>query len=563
VPLLAAGLMTGSTVAGASASPRPDSADGEFPRNETVITGGTQWGPPSSWNPLQGGGQAMGVRGLLYETLFLFDPWTTELQPWLAESGEWTGENTYELTLREGLTWQDGEPLTSADVVFTVELGHEPAVKFSNVWTWLESVEAVDDVTVLFTFSDPRKGEWDNFLQANQIVPEHLWADIPTEELGTYANDQSPIGSGAYKYHSHTDTRMVWERNDDWWGIAALDLQMAPRYIVDVVNPSNEVALGLISRGDIDMSNFFLPGINQLVGGNFNISTFYPEEPYMISANTAMLIPNATKAPMDDVAFRQAMARSIDTATIVTNVYGGIVKAADPTGLLPTWDGFIDADAVAANGFTYDIDAAKQILADAGYADADGDGFVESPGGEAISIELITPAGWTDWNSAAEVIVGGMREAGIDATSATPSSQEVDERRNSGDYDLVMNNWNDLSNTPWSYYDSIFRLPVQDVQVNANFARYENQEAWELVQELGRIQVTDPAIQEPLTRLQELTLTEMPLIPMWYNGLWSQVSNDHWTNWPTGDGAPYPTTWSNFWEKGAIYWLTQIEPVGG
>ena len=290
-----------------------------------MITGGTQWGPPSNWNPLQGGGQAMGVRGLLYETLFLFDPWTTELTPFLAETGEWTGENTYELTLRDGLTWQDGTPLTSADVVFTVELGHEPAVKFSNVWTWLESVEAVDDLTVLFTFSDPRKGEWDNFLQANQIVPKHLWADIPTEELGTYANDQNPIGSGAYKYHSHTDTRMVWERNDDWWGVEALGLEMKPRYIVDVVNPSNEVALGLISRGNIDMSNFFLPGIQQLVGGDFNITTFYPEEPYMLSANTAMLIPNTTLPGLDDAAFRRAMARSIDTELIVSNVYGGIV----------------------------------------------------------------------------------------------------------------------------------------------------------------------------------------------------------------------------------------------
>ena len=178
-PLLAAGLVVGSAGVGAS-NAQQTSTDEEFPRNETVITGGTQWGPPSNWNPLQGGGQAMGVRGLLYETLFLFDPWTTELTPFLAETGEWTGENTYELTLRQGLTWQDGTPLTSADVVFTVELGHEPAVKFSNVWTWLESVEAVDELTVLFTFSDPRKGEWDNFLQANQIVPQHLWADVPT-----------------------------------------------------------------------------------------------------------------------------------------------------------------------------------------------------------------------------------------------------------------------------------------------------------------------------------------------------------------------------------------------
>lgn len=504
----------------------------------------------------------MGVRGLLYETLFLFNPWTLELEPWLAESGEWTSETTYELTLREGLTWQDGEPLTASDVAFTLELGREPAVKFTNVWTYLESAEAVDDSTVLFTFSDPRAGEWDNFLTSNQIVPEHLWADIPTEELGTFANSDSPIGSGAYRYNSHTDTRMVWERNDEWWGIDALGLEMKPRYLIDLVNPSNEVALGLLSRGDLDMSNNFLPGIQQLVNGDFNITTFYPEEPYMLSANTAMLIPNTTKPPLDDPAFRRALASSIDTELIASNVYGGIVRPANPTGLLPSWDSFVDADVVAEHGFAFDTEAAAAGLEAAGYVDTDGDGFVESPEGEPIALTLITPAGWTDWNQAAQVIASGANDAGINVTSETPSSQEVDERRNTGDFDLVMNNWNDLQNTPWTYYDSLFRLPVQEAQSNANFARYTNDEAWELTQLLGRTAVTDPAIQEPLSRLQEIALTEMPAIPMWYNGLWSQVSNEHWTNFPSGDGMPFPTTWSNFWEKGAIYWLTEVEPVG-
>lgn len=559
---LAAGLAIGGVATGATgAAESPQSADAQFPRDETVITSGTQWGPPSSWNPLQGGGQAMGVRGLLYETLFTFDPWTLELVPWLAESGTWTTDTTYELTLRAGLTWQDGEPLTASDVAFTVELGHEEAVKFTNVWNYLESVEAVDDTTVLFTFSDPRAGEWDNFLTSNQIVPEHLWADVPPEELGTYANSENPIGSGAYRFHSTTETRMVWERNDDWWGIEALGLEMKPRYIIDLVNPSNEVALGLLARGELDMSNNFLPGIHQLVNGDFNITTFYPEEPYMLSANTAMLIPNTTTPPLDDPAFRRALAMSIDTELIASNVYGGIVRAANPTGLLPSWDRFVDAEVVEANGFAFDPEAAAAALEAAGYADSDGDGFVETPDGDDISLSLITPAGWTDWNQAAEVIADSAAQAGIEVVSETPSSQEVDERRNSGDFELVMNNWNDLQNTPWTYYDYLFRQPVQETQQNANFSRYVNDEAWELVQELGRTAVTDPAIQEPLSRLQEISLTEMPAIPMWYNGLWSQVSNEHWTNWPTGDGAPFPTTWSNFWEKSAIGWLAQIEPV--
>ena len=105
---------------------------------------------------------------------------------------------------------------------------------------------------------------------------------------------------------------------------------MKPRYIIDLVNTSNEVALGLLQQGELDLSNNFLPGIERLVASNPDITTFYPEEPYMLSANTAMLIPNTTIAPLDDPAFRRALAESIDTELIASNVYGGIVQGGQP-----------------------------------------------------------------------------------------------------------------------------------------------------------------------------------------------------------------------------------------
>ena len=115
-----------------------------------------------------------------------------------------------------------------------------------------------------------------------------------------------PIGSGAYMYSSHGSDRMVWERNDDWWAIDAMGMEMPARYVVDIVNPSNEVALGLLLQGGLDLSNNFLPGIATLADSG-QVQTYFPEAPYMLSANTAMLIPNATRAPGDDPAFRRAL----------------------------------------------------------------------------------------------------------------------------------------------------------------------------------------------------------------------------------------------------------------
>jgi peptide/nickel transport system substrate-binding protein len=568
-PLLAAALVVTAGCADPDNEPEPDEQEQEqvadFPRAETLYTGGAQWGPPTSWNPLSGGGEATGVRGLLYETLFLFDPWTTELEPWLAEWGDWVGENEYELILRPGLEWSDGTPLTAADVVFTVELGRIDGVPYADLFGWLDAVEALDEHTVRFRFSDPRRGEWDNWLTSNHILPEHLWSGVDEAEIASFPN-HPPVGSGSYLYHSHTDTRMVWQRNDEWWGTTHLELQMRPRYIVDLVNASNEIAFRQIVQNQLDLSNFFLPGIAQTVAEEEAVATYYPDEPYMLSANTAYLVPNTTRAPLDDPAFRRALAFSIDVDTIVEQVYGGIVRAADPTGLLPTWEAYIDDAVVAEHGFRYDPAQARQILAAAGYADTTGDGFVERPDGGQIELSLIVPDGWTDWNEAAYVIATGAQAAGISIAVDFPSSATLNDRRTSGEFDLVIDNRTPLTNTPWSSYRFLYQLPVRDSQPERNAGRYENPEAWQLTQSLARLSVGDPGFQELMSQLQEVSLVEMPAIPMWYNGAWSQVNHSTWTNWPSADeDTPnhYPVTWGGYWDMGAIYMLAELEPAEG
>ncbi|QSB13616.1 ABC transporter substrate-binding protein [Natronosporangium hydrolyticum] len=538
----------------------------EFPRAETLYTGGSQWGPPTSWNPLSGGDDATGVRGLLYEPLYLFDPWTAELEPWLAEQSDWVEDDVYELTLRQGIEWSDGTPMTADDVVFTVELGRIDGMPYADVFDWLDEVVALDDHTVRFTFSDPRRGEWDNFLTSHHIVPEHLWSRLSEEDVPTHTNHDNPVGSGAYLYHSHTEDRMVWERNDDWWGTEALDLEMRPRYVIDVVNASNEIAFRQIVQNQLDLSNFFLPGIEQTVAEQEAVATFYPEEPYMLSANTAYLVPNTTRAPLDDPEFRRALAFSIDVSAIVEQVYGGIVRAADPTGLLPTWDDYVDDAVVAEFGFEYDPSEAEEILAAAGYSDTTGDGYVETPDGSQIELSLIVPDGWSDWNEAAFVIADGAREAGISLAVDFPANSTLNDRRNAGEFDLIIDNRTPLTNTPWSTYRFLFNMPIRDSQPEFNAGRYENPEAWQLTQGLARMSVGDPGFQETMSALQEITLRELPAIPMWYNGAWSQVNHSTWTNWPSDDDDTpnhYPVTWGGYWDMGAIYMLAELEPVTG
>lgn len=532
----------------------------DYPREDTVFTSGQQWGPPSSWNPIPQSGEATGVRGLLYEPLFVFDPEELELEPWLAESGEWVEDDVYELTLHEGIEWTDGEALTADDVVFTVELGENEEIPWSNVLTWLDSAEAVDDHTVVFEFSDPRPQSWDNFLYGTTILPEHI---VGEWDEGDYMSNQNeePVGSGPFLYSGHGQDRMVWERNEDWWGADVHDMEFPMQYIVDIVNPSNEVALGLLLQGGLDLSNNFLPGVNTLVESG-QLETFYAEEPYMLSANTAMLIPNTEVEPLDDPEFRRALASSVDTERIVDGAYGGIVQAAHPSGLLPAYEEYWDDEVTEEHGFSYDPAAAEQILADAGYEDTDDDGFVETPDGDPIELELIVPAGWTDWMEAARVIADGAQEAGINVVADFPDAGALDDARINGEFELILNNDAQLENTPATYYEYVFRHPLQDQMWNGNFGRYDDSTGWDTVQELNRLESDDPAFEETLSELQELHLEELHMIPLWYNGMWAQYNTQVWTNWPTEASetpSHFPSTWGGYWEMGGLHTFAELE----
>ncbi len=537
---------------------------GSYPRNQTLFTSGTQWGPPANWNPIMNWTYATGTVGYVYETLFLYDPLTDEFEPWLAEQGDWTSDTTYEVTLRDGLTWTDGKPITAEDVVFTINLGKMETVPYHSMFEFISAVEAVDDRTTRVTFSEPRYQQWANWVYFNPIVPKHLWENKSEKDVTSGANEK-PVGSGPYLYETHDQDRMVWKKNDKWWGRDKLNLDVKPTYVVDIVNSSNEAALGQLLQGDIDLSNNFLPGIASLVKGGYQLQTYYKDAPYMLSANTTWLVPNTTKAPLNDAAFRRALANAVDVDTIVNSVYGQIVEKASPTGLLPIWEKYIDKAVVNELGPTFDTGAAKQILSQAGYRDTNGDGLVENKDGSPIDLKLATPSGWTDWNEAARVIVDSAKAAGIKITSETPADTVVQDIRESGEFDLILDNQRQMDNTPFRYYEYIFGLPILESQTTVNYGRYENEQAWDLTQQLDKTKVDDLAGMKAITsRLQRIQLTEMPVIPLWYNGLWAQYSNKVWTNWPSaeGDGPKYlPSTWRGYLQRGAIKLLAELKPA--
>lgn len=548
-------LLAGTAPAASAAVPT------SYPRNETMYTSGTMWGPPGDFNPIKNWDYSTGTLGLLYESLFVYNPLSDKFIPWLAQSGSWTGSKEYTLKLREGIKWSDGKPLTSADVVYTVDLGKLSSVPYSTLWSYLQSATAVDATTVKFTFSKALYQEWSNWLYSWGIVPEHVWKG--RSEADVMGNNPDPVGSGAYTLLTYDQQKVVWQRDDGWWGKSVLGLDMKPKYIIDVVNSSNNVSLGLMMGGQLDLSNNFLPGIASLVtSGGYGLSTYYAKPPYMLSANTAWLATNNVKKPMNDPVFRRALASSIDVSKIVNNVYGQIVQAANPTGLLPTWDKYVDKAAVKKYGTTYSPSNAKSLLTKAGYK-MGSDGYFRNKDGSKIDLEIIVPNGWTDWMAAIQSIAASAKSAGIKIHTAFPSYNDRTEKLQKGNFDLAIANDAQMANTPWAYYNWMFRQPIQKVQNAGNFGRYANNKIWALVQQLDATPTSNvSAMKKIISQIQAIQLQDVPIIPLWYNGVWSQASNSVWTNWPSAAaGSPHyvPCTWRGYWNMGAVFMLATLK----
>ena len=134
-------------------------------------------------------------------------------------------------------------------------------------------------------------------------------------------------------------------------------------------------------------------------------------------------------------------------------------------------------------------------------------------------------------------------------------------------FDMMICNDQQMSSTPWTYYDWMFQNPIADIATmqNGNYGRYDNEEAFALADELDKVKVGDiKGMKAVISKLEKIQLTDLPLIPLWYNGMWSQTSNAVWTNWPSSaeDSNHYlAATWRGYWNMTGILMLCDLEPA--
>jgi peptide/nickel transport system substrate-binding protein len=538
-----------------------------LPREQTFYMSGNQWSPNVDLNPAKNWDYVTGLVGFVYETPFRYDPLKGTFLPWLATSGKWTTPTTYSMTIRKGVNWSDGKPMTPADVKYSFDLAKIATHPQHALWndTGLKSTK-VSGNNVIFTFAGkPGYQQFDFYRYNVAVVPQHIFSAYKDSDIaaGNLGNTKNIVGTGPYAYKSGvgaSSETVVWQKRDGWWATKALGVKVAPTYVVDIKNGTNAAALSNLLAGNIDLFNNFAP--KSAIKGNFK--TFFNGAPYHLGANTTWLFPNTTKKPLNDPQFRRALADSINMNQILDKAYQGLVNKASPTGLLPIWDKWINQKVVKQYGFSYNVTKAKQILAAAGYKDTNGDGYVENKDGSPISLSIVCPNGWSDWMTSIQVIADSAKAVGIKITPSYPEYGTMVDDRGHGNYDLLLGNDRQYSNTPWTYYQYIYQLPISGNQTTTNYERFNDATAWNLTKALDKTPTSNvAATRATMTKLQTRFLQDLPAIPLWYNGMWSMVNTKYWTNWPSATGLQYtPTSWRNFFQMTSIDMLTHIRATG-
>jgi peptide/nickel transport system substrate-binding protein len=567
VSLMAAVVAAVFLTSGAGASPKTGAAAKEYPRAQTLITSGSQWGNIAGTNPYVGN-YAAGMVGLVNETLLRFDPLKSSYINWLATSATWSGPKQFTINIRPGVKWADGKAFVASDVAFNLNLLRYNTSPWNNLYLNVQSVQPSGSKVVVKFKSTPNYVQWMNAMwNIPMVSPAQAKSGITSAATLTTYSPANPIGTGPYQIDPSgydPTTRVVWVKKAHWWAAdQKISPSPAPKYIIDLVNTSNTNALSGVLSGIEDLNNNYLPGVEKLVGKG-TVSTYFPKAPYMLSANTAWLEPNTTHAPLNDPVFRRALAESINVNQIVTQDYANLVLPANPTGLLPTWNAFVDKASVKANGFKYNPSDAAAILEKAGYKKGS-NGMFQNKDGSKIDLELSVPQGWSDWEAARDMIVSSAKAAGIQVTAKVKDFNTWQTDRNTGNFDLVIDNNYQLSDNPWTYWNGIYHLPVISTgtgQTFANFGRYQNAAAFALVEKLDKTPPTATAtIMKINSQLQTTLMKDLPLIPLWYNGVWAQFTSKYWTSWPAGGTSRQyiPAMWRGYLQMTGIDAITHLK----
>jgi peptide/nickel transport system substrate-binding protein len=472
--------------------------------------------------------------------------------PGLAESWEvGDGGLSYTYTLRENLTWSDGEPLTADDVAFTINTSRDQ--EWINHFSSTANLEAtvIDDRTVKITSAvpDPKLPLMDVY-----ILPEHIWGTVAEGDITTY-DALDGVGSGPF-------TLKEWKSGQSWTmvanpnyykGVPAID------QVVFRVFTNGDAMVAALQQGEIDAAHSVPSSSFESLGNTEGIEAVFGQQGgFTQLAMNGMAGGLGDGHPaLQDIEVRHAIHRAIDKQALFDRVIlglgtPGLTLSVSPD---PVWQPEIPVD----EQYTYDPAAANAALDAAGYLDTDGNGIREMPDGSQELLFRYAERSESDIAAPIrELITGFLEEVGIATTVDVFDDTQLTEVIASGEYDLFVWGW-----TPFTDPDSLLsyftcaQLTTDIETVGYNDANWCSPEYDELYaqqnQELDRATRVDIVHQ-----MLRLFYDESTYAVLFEDADLQAYRTDRFTGWTRQPAETGPVIFSN---SSPTYFL--LQPIEG
>ncbi|MEP4198521.1 MAG: ABC transporter substrate-binding protein [Aliishimia sp.] len=445
------------------------------------------------------------------------------IEPALATSWEAIGDGEgWRFTLRQGVTFQDGSAFNADDVLFSYQRASDEAADVRSWFAPVSDVKVVDEFTVDILTSAPNPIFPDSI--ANWMIMDSDWAEAnnsarPDKENGNFAT-LNANGTGAFRVtERQPGLTTVLEPNATWWGEVEHNITKAT--LTPIQNPATAVA-ALLS-GDVDFINPVPiqdaarlqqnPDVDVIQGIEARVIMLgFPHE-----ADALKYSAETTTNPFADVRVRQAVAHAINVPAILQTIMRG--NAAEVSQLVsPAMRGY--STALAARP-AFDVDKAKSLLADAGFADGFSFGL-KCPNDRYLNDESVCQA-----------VTGMLAQVGITATLDAMPVQNYWPELRADNYDMYLLGWSPGTFDAEHPVRFLASTPNAEKKLGSwNFGGFSNARVDELLPMI-QSEIDDGKRQMMLDETTKILQDEVAYVPLYVQPLvWGVRSNVSMTQRP-------------------------------
>jgi len=348
----------------------------------------------------------------------------------------------------------------------------------------------------------------------------------------------------------------------------------APKYLVHAILADNNAIAAALASGEIDVSQAFIPNIQDMwLKENLPVSTYMAEPPYGLCVNMPTAWYNVNNSfGLDNVAVRKAIAMAVDYDAINANAMTGQSPTFQqvPRSLMNPTDGeqalFDHAAVKDLQWAGNDIDGANALLDAAGILV--GDSGLREIDGVPLRYNACCPNGWSDWQAAMEIVAAAGAKIGIEITTLYPEwevYQTVVTAADQDQYDIFMM-WTESAApwSPWQRVRMIMSSEFNGVEGNwtGNWGHYSNPRVDEIIKAIP-LETDQAKLIELYTEAVEIYLTDVPSFSLMYRpDQFHAVNESVWTGFTeVGDGRNVPPGHvTDGYAIADLYNLTLVEP---